>query len=393
MIMKTIVQFNGTLFGSTGAILKNIACGLFDEFVFYDVTPDSTAQHGFCLTGSYLGRQWQKVLCQINGSDGFHSKLATKSLLKWLDEIKPDLFHFHNIHGCYCNLPLLVDYASKHNIPIVYTMHDTWTFTGRCAILHSNCNKWLFGCGHCPAKGQYPKARLFDTSAKQWKLKREILTGKGITFVTPSKWLARFAKQSYLVNEDIRVINNGIDTGIFNEVGSSYKFDEGTDEKKIILSVAYPFGPNKGLNDLNALQGKINLAKYQIVAVGVTNEDKTAPGIYRIAPTKDKNLLASLYRRADAFVFFTHQDNYPTVLLEALACGCPVITYDVGGCGEIVEDGRTGYLIKENDIDGALKALDKIDSIGRKTCREEGQKHSIPAFVEEYRKLYEEKLK
>lgn len=392
--MKTIIQFNGTLFGSTGSILRNIANGLSAEFRFYDVTPDSNSEHGFCLTGSYLGRQWQKVLCQINGSDGFHSKLATKSLLKWLDGIKPDLFHFHNIHGYYSNLPLLVDYAVSHNIPIVYTLHDAWTFTGRCGYFDvAHCDKWLFGCGHCPAKGQYPKARLFDTSAKQWKLKREILTDKDITFVTPSKWLARFAKQSYLVDEDIRVINNGIDTGVFNADGDSYEFDGGMDDKKIILSVAYPFGPNKGLNDLNALQEKIDASKYQIVAVGVTNEDKTVPGIHRIAPTKDKNLLASLYRRADAFVFFTHQDNYPTVLLEALSCGCPVITYDVGGCAEIVEDGQTGYLIKENDIDGAFKALGKIDSIDRKTCREEGRKHSIPAFVEEYRKLYEERLK
>ena len=392
--MKNIVQFNGTLFGSTGSILRSLSSGLSGDFKFYDVTPDSDPQNGFCLTGSYFGRQWQKVLCQINGSDGFHSKLATKSLLKWLEVIKPNLLHFHNIHGCYCNLPMLVDYAINRRIPIVYTLHDAWTFTGRCGYFDvAHCDKWLFGCGHCPAKGQYPKARLFDSSAKQWKLKREILTGKGITFITPSKWLADFAKQSYLVNEDIRVINNGIDTNVFNDGGDQYKFDEPIDKKKIILSVAYPFGPNKGLNDLNALQGKIDLTRYQIVAVGVTNEDKTASGIYRIAPTKDKNLLASLYRRADVFVFFTHQDNYPTVLLESLACGCPVIAYDVGGCGEIVEDGRTGYLIKENDIDGALKALEKIDSIDRNDCRKAGQKHSIPAFVEEYRKLYEEKLK
>lgn len=389
--MKKILSINGTSFYSTGTIIKNIESSLKDRYIFYRATADEKNDYAYLITGKYIVRQSGKIPAQLFGQDGFMYSHETKKMIKWIDKIKPDLIHIHNVHGYFMNVELLMKYIFKHNIPVVYTMHDCWTFTGRCAYFDGvGCEKWKTGCGRCRYKKSYPKTRLFDLSKKQWIKKKELFTGHNITFVAPSEWLKRYTKESFLKDENVLVINNGIQTELFSEIIDGYCLPEGVDgNKKIILSVAYPFTPQKGLDDINKLQSMIDKNKYQIIAVGVTDEFKTSDGIIRVSPTKDKKFLAFLYQHAYVFVSFTYQDNYPTVLLETIAAGTPAIAYNIGGCPEIVIDGKTGYCVDVGDVDSAYLKIKQIDKIDRKICKHIGTSHSISSFVKKYGKIYE----
>jgi len=63
-------------------------------------------------------------------------------------------------------------------------------------------------------------------------------------------------------------------------------------------------------------------------------------------------------------------EAYGNVIVEAMACGVPVIAYDLGGPGELIEDGFNGFLVKPNDIEGLIKATKSISEIKRKSCRD-----------------------
>lgn len=392
--MKKILSINGTSFYSTGTIIKNIESSLKDSYVFYRATADEQSKYAYLITGKYLVRQSGKIPAQLFGQDGFMYSHETKKMIKWIDSIRPDLIHIHNVHGYFMNVELLMNYIFEHNIPVVYTMHDCWTFTGRCAYFDGvGCDRWKIGCGKCKYKKSYPKSRLFDFSKKQWNKKKELFSNHNITFVAPSEWLKNYTKDSFLKNERVLVINNGIQTEIFSNKVTKYDLPKGIDvNKKIILSVAYPFTPQKGLNDLNRLQSIIDTSEYQIVAVGVTNEFKTVDGIVRVAPTKDKEFLAFLYQNSYVFVSFTYQDNYPTVLLESIAAGTPAISYNIGGCPEIVIDGKTGFCVDVGDVESAYCQIKKIDGINREKCKQIGSSHSVSNFVNNYKEIYKKIL-
>ena len=388
--MKKILSINTTSFFSTGTIIKNIENALGDKYEFYHATADAEGDKSFTIIKSSAMREWKKVPSQLFGEDGFLFKKETKELIDWIDSVKPDLIHVHNLHGYYTNSEMVMNYAFKHNIPVIFTMHDCWSFTGRCANFDCvHCDKWKVGCGNCKHKNVYPLTRLFDNSKKQWQKKKKMFVGHNITFVTPSNYLANLAKQSFLKDENIHTINNGIDMSIFSNKITDIDLPKEIDiNKRILLSIAYPFTKEKGLEDINRLQSMIDEDKYQIVVVGVEEDKKTVDGIIRIPPTTDKRFLALLYQKAYAFLCFTYQDTYPTVLLETIACGTPAITYDVGGCTEIIVDGVTGYSVKVGDVEEAYKKIEEIDSINRDKCQKVGLTHSIENFTKEYEKLY-----
>ena len=383
-----------TSFYSTGSIIKNIESSLKGEYEFYRATTDESGDNLFVFNKDSLGRELNKIPTQLFGRDGFAYNCGTKKLIKWIGEIKPDLIHLHNPHGYYMNVELLLNYAYLNKIPVIYTLHDCWSFTGRCAHFDKfKCEKWISGCEHCPHKLSYPPSRLFDTSKTQYQKKKELFVNHDIKFVVPSNWLKNLTKKSFLKNEEVVVINNGIDVSVFNErVNKDELPNEVSKDKKIILSVASPFTNEKGLEDINKLYDLIDKEKYQIVLVGIEKEYKTKEGIVRIEKTKNKRLLACLYQNSYVTVLFSHQENYPTVLLESLASGTPVVTYDIGGCPEIAINDVTGYVVKENDIFGAYEAIEKIDKINRDKCKEIGDTHSIEKFIKEYHELYKKIL-
>ena len=265
----------------------------------------------------------------------FGSKNQTIEFLKLVDEFNPDVIHLHNIHGYYINIEELFKYIkSRHRIKVIWTLHDCWSFTGHCAHFSSSqCDQWKTGCKVCNNKNLYPKCIGVSNSSENYNRKKASILGvNSLDICTPSKWLNDLAKQSYLSQYPIHTIHNGIDLSQFypdgeNKIG---------DDRKIILGVSNVWTEKKGYYDFIKLAQMIDNEKYKIVMVGLSQKQlKQIPeNIYGIVRTSNIHELRQLYSAAYVLFNPTKEDNYPTVNIEAQACGTPVATYDVGGCSE-----------------------------------------------------------
>lgn len=284
-----------------------------------------------------------KVYCNVLKSrlfdnEGFNAVGATKKLVRWIKEYDPDVIHLHNIHGYYLNVKILFDYLKTSGKKIIWTLHDCWAFTGHCAYFDCpHCDKWQTECGKCIRTKDYPKA-IYSHAKRNFKRKRQIFCGvPNLTIVTPSKWLAGVVGQSFLSEYQTVVINNGIDLSVFRPTESDFRERFGLTDKKIILGVASVWEKRKGFNDFLELAKLID-DSYRIVLVGVNDKQlKMLPSsVIGIKRTNNVKELAEIYTAADVLFNPTYEDNYPTVNLEAQACGTPVITYPTGGSVESV---------------------------------------------------------
>lgn len=301
--------------------------------------------------GTWLDRVISERLAYITGLNGSFNIINTFLYLNKLNKIKPDLIHIHNLCDNYINVKMLFNYINKHNIPVIWTLHDAWAYTGRCNGY--TCDKWKQGCGNCPNLKAYPPSLFVDNTASTYQKRKKLYTSvKNLTIVTPSKWLADLAKYSFFKDKEIKVINNGINLDIFKPIDSNFKKDNNIEDKYLILGLAYDWNdPRKGLSDFIQIS-KTLPNNYQILLVGTNEEiDTMLPNnIISIHKTHSQEELAKLYTAADVFVSPTKADNFPTVNIEALACGTPVITYDAGGSKESLTE-KCGTYIKINDIE------------------------------------------
>lgn len=361
-----IVQINGGAKGSTGKIMMGIADvartqghEVMCASPITSTNRDAGANCGYYRIGTYNSRRVNVALARITGFNGCFAWFETYKLLKKIDEFKPDIIHLHNLHDSYINLPMLFSYIKKHNVPTVWTLHDCWAFTGQCPYFTiEKCDRWKAGCHNCPQYKEYP-ASLYDNTKKMWQLKKKWFTGvKNMTIVTPSEWLAGLAKESYLKEYPIQVINNGIDLDVFKPTHSNFREQYGIPgDKYIVLGVSFAWGYRKGLDCFAEMAEKLG-DKYQIVLVGTDDEiDKNLPkNIISIHRTQNQKELAEIYSTADVFAMPTREENYPTVNMEAIACGTPVVTFDTGGSPEMLNE-KVGRVVPVDDVDEMINAI------------------------------------
>ena len=295
------------------------------------------------------------------------SYFATRKFLKWAEAWRPDAVWLHNIHGYYLNYPLLFRWIKRHpEMEIRWTLHDCWAFTGHCShFLWTGCTRWQTGCRRCPEKGEYPKSWLFSQAARNWLLKKRAFFGvKKMTLITPSKWLADLTRQSFLKEYPVQVVPNTIDTATFKPTPSEFRVRRGLAGKTIVLGVASAWDKRKGLDDFLRLRTLLS-AHYVLVLVGLTMKQIASlpKGVMGIACTNSKKELAELYSAADWFFNPTREDNYPTVNLEAVACGCRVVTYDTGGSAETVEGVSSAIVLRGTDKspEGFVRAIGSVE--------------------------------
>ena len=257
------------------------------------------------------------------------------------------------------------------------------------------CDKWKTGCYRCPQYKEYPKS-LFDNSKKMYRLKKKLFTGvENMTIVTPSEWLADLVKQSFLKYYPVKVIHNGIDLNIFKPTPSDFKEKYNIpDSKHILLGVAFGWGKRKGLDVFIELAKRLDYNKYQIVLVGTDDiTDKQLPTeIISIHRTQNQQELAEIYTAADVFVNPTREENYPTVNMEAIACGTPIITFKTGGSPEIITE-KTGVVVDCDDIDAMQKEIKRICEIKpftKEDCINQAKLFDMNDRFQEYVDLYKE---
>ena len=362
--MSRILFINSVCNGSTGTICKNLYKAAVEEghecCIAYG---RGEAPKGFktIKIGNKLDIYLHVLKARLFDASGFGSKQATKEFIKKIDEFKPDIIHLHNIHGYYVNIEILFKYLRAHpEIKKIWTLHDCWAFTGHCAYYtYAKCNKWQRCCNsNCPNKNEYPKA-IFSKVEKNFNRKKEIFNNvENMILVTPSEWLKNEVEKSYLKSYQIEVINNGVDTKIFKYTKSNIKEKYSIKNKKIILGVASVWDKRKGLDIFIKLSKRLD-SNYQIVLIGLNKKQqkKVSDNIIGITRTENVQELVKWYSAAEVLFNPTLEDNYPTVNLEAIACGTPVITFDTGGSPESAFADESTTIFSKSVDESVIKIL------------------------------------
>lgn len=349
-----VLQINAVYgHGSTGVIIRDIEQLCESSGIeCYVASPDSKvldAKRGF-LIGNALDHKLHAALSRINGKQAYFSRWATKRLLAYMDEIKPDVVHLHNLHSNYIHFNMLLQYLAKKDIRTIVTLHDCWFYTGGCFhYTAAGCMRWLEGCGHCPKKMQDTPAYLWDCSASILKdRKKYLLAIPRLTVTGVSEWISNEAKRTFFADTPIVTIRNGVDLDVFKPTPSDLRKQLGLEDKYIILGPA-----SKWLQPVNKSVLTYFSEHMQpdevLLLFGATDCSIPLPENVRLyGYTKNREELAALYTCADVFVNTTREDSLSLINVEAQACGTPVVTFDETGPKETV-DGVCGYVVRAGD--------------------------------------------
>lgn len=371
-----VLQINSVCgIGSTGRIATDIHNILIDQghesYIAYGRDLPKNCDNAIRI-GTKIDNCTHVLKTRLLDKHGFGSKQATIEFINKVKDIDPDIIHLHNIHGYYINIEVLFNYLKEVNKPVVWTLHDCWSFTGHCAYFdYAGCDKWKSGCYSCPEKKAYPSSLIVDKSKDNFEAKKEIFIGvKNLTIVTPSQWLANLVQESFLNEYPVKVINNGIDLNTFRPNVGDFRKKYNLYGKFIILGVASVWDRRKGLKYFIELADKVSIDEV-IVLVGLNEKQiKEIPkGIIGICRTNNVEELVDIYSNADVFVNPTLEDNFPTTNIESLACGTPLITYNTGGSAEII-DRDTGSIVYEKDSHHLYETIKKYRIMGNSVHHE-----------------------
>ena len=320
-----------------------------------------------------ITKHWQKALnwrlSKLVGDDCFIPFSQTNKLLHFIESMQPSLIHIHGLHGYYVNYFKLLGFLEKKQIPIVWTQHDCWAFTGKCVYYSDNgCDKWKTSCDNCPQLHDYPSSYFFDKTKSMYENKKKSFTAlTNCVFVPVSKWLQKEMKESFLKEKDIRIITNGVDTNIFRPRNSKVLKKNGIISKKVILGVASSWSARKGVDDFFRLNRRIDKSNTVIVMIGVKGDLVSRckeAGIIPIARTSDKEELAQWYSACDVFFNPSVEETFGLVTVEAMACGAPIIGYHATATTEVLED-TPNYCIEPHNINAVIEAIKQVFENGR----------------------------
>lgn len=287
------------------------------------------------------------------GLEDFHFP-ASRRLLHNI-EPAPDIVQAHNLHGNYFDLRVLE--ALSHQHPIILTLHDEWLLTGHCAYT-LGCNRWQHGCGCCPHLDVYPPLAM-DGTASNWKRKRDIYAHSRLYVVTPSQWLMRQLQGSMLMPLCGRVIPNGVDLTIYKPGDRLHaRLRLGIPADAVVLLFAANGTSSNSYKDFSTLRNAVNLLanldEHHLIFMALGSivehcEQIGAAEMRHIAYVADPVAVSRYYQAADIFLHAARADTFPNTVLEAQACGIPVVATAVGGISEQLDDGVSGYLVAAGD--------------------------------------------
>ena len=390
--------------GSTGRIVADLYHmlrnkGHFCKIAFGHGEPRMVPYEDTIRVNNKWGYYIHNVLGKLFDRAGFFSRQKTKKFVKIIEEYKPDLIHLHNLHGFWINIDILFKELRKLNIPIVWTLHDCWAYTGHCSHYTTNkCYKWVDGCHACQHLDVYPESFFVDNSRNNYLKKKNLFTSVDkMTIVTPSKWLAGEVKKSFLGKYPVIPIPNGIDLKTFShkDFVSRKKFGI-PEKKKVLLAVAFVWNKEKGLDDLIELSKKIDKDEYVMVIVGLSAKQKETlllpPTIIAIERTSNIDDLVELYSLSDVFLNPSYQETMGMVTAEAIACGTPAIVYDKTAVPEMV-DSQSGFVVKAGDITAMKENIENALDLNKECIAKCAMKFEKNNQYEKYYTIYKSIIK
>ncbi|MBR3953239.1 MAG: glycosyltransferase [Oscillospiraceae bacterium] len=396
-----VAEINTVNYGSTGKIMLGIQSVAKENGIpvvsYYALGKENKEKNDLKRIGTVFQNKLNSRLAHVTGMMGCFSVFPTLELIRELKKNNTELIHLHNIHVSFLNYPLFFRFIKKNDIKVVWTLHDCWTFTGHCPhFTYPKCEKWMSGCHDCPRYREYPVTSL-DNSKFMYSLKKKTFTGvKNMTLVTPSAWLKELAEKSFMGEYPIRVINNGIDTGVFRPSESDFREKYGIGNKFMILGVAFDWGDKKGLDVFLELEKRLDKEKFSIVLVGTGEKtDALLPeGIISIHKTENAGELAGIYTAADVFLNPTREEVLGLVNIEANACGTPVIMFRTGGSPECISE-KTGIVVDVDDVNAVEKCIRELEEKNKflaEDCIARAKNFEMSAKYSEYVELYKQIL-
>lgn len=333
--------------------------------------------HREYLIGGPFGQKIHAVLSRLTGLQGYFSRHATKKLLRFMDQYRPDVVVLRNLHANYIHLPMLLNYLAQKDIPTVAVLHDCWFYTGNCChYTVTGCYRWQESCGNCPAKKDYNASWLFDRSRKMLRDKQE---GFGaiprLGVVAVSDWMLSEAKKAkaFANATCMQRIYNWVDRDKFRITDSVHaRKDLGLGDEKIILCVAGAWDEKKGIGTVVRLADMLS-EQERVLLVGSVGKGVQLPEkVIHIPKTGSVERLVALYNAADVFLQPSLEETFGKVSSEALACGTPVVCFDSTANPELVGE-NCGAVVPVGDLEGMLHAVRQIFANGKasysQSCR------------------------
>lgn len=349
---------------STGRTMKEMDLAIkekgYESFQSFRVGDLSENNYKF---DNLIDAKFHSLFSRISGLQGYFSKKETKKFLKWVDTIKPDVIHLRNLHDNYINFNDLISYCCNKNIPVLFTLHDSWFYNARNSDIDFDLNDL--------PSNIIDKNTITKMDNKSWFFNRDkkILTDRNILFsnlkygvVGVSKWITERSQNSYMNKSVVsKTIYNWVDTNVFfprNEIISTFP---NFDNKFIILGVASFWTKSKGFDIFISLSSAIGKDEI-IVLLGKVDSNISLPkNIINIETTDDVNFIAELYSLAGVFLNLSLIETFGKVSAEAQACGTPVITNKYTANPEIVTT-NTGIVLEKINVESVTNAIRIIRS-------------------------------
>ena len=353
-----VLQINATYgVGSTGKIVQDIvtcceAHGIEGYVAYSNSNMPATEITNSYKIGNTLSEKWHAVLSRLGGQQAYFNRFTTWLFLRYLDSIKPDIVHLHNLHSNYIHLNMLLNYLAKHDIATVITMHDCWYFTGGCFhYTNAGCNKWQYSCGDCPKRRDDTPAYLFDSTRKILQDREKYLTAiPRLYLVGCSQWVADEAQKSVLKHCNIRYLYNGFDLDIYKPSKSDLTQRLGVEGKHVLLGPASKWLSSVNKRTLDYFTKNMP-DDYVLLLFGYMGVGQTLTNnVLLYGYTSSREEMAQLYSMADVFVNCSREDTLSSLNLEAQACGTPVVTYEATGSKETV-DGQCGFALETGNAE------------------------------------------
>lgn len=349
-------------------------------------------------------------LLPYRGRPGTHwaTEWLPSRVLPRIRELKPDIIHLHWVCRGFLSLREIGELDSLSGAAVVWTLHDSWPFTGGCHVPGS-CERYRNRCGACP---QLASHRDEDLSRMIWMRKQKYWAGLSLRIVAPSAWLGECVRRSRLFSDHpVTVIPNGIDTRIYAPVArASARRQLGlpSDRKLILLSAMNAtLDSNKGFPGLaaalRALASSGKAAPVELVIAGQARPSgpiEAGVPVHFLGVLEDDASMVAAYSAADVTVMPSLQENLPNAIVESMACGTPVVAFGIGGVPQLIEQGVSGLIARPQDSEDLAGQLIRIlendaerQAMGAAARLKIEHEFSTPHVTELYRNLYEKLLR
>lgn len=378
--------------GRTATDLKSILSSKGYHFKIAFSKKDGMPLDGDILIGNWLDHKIHALLSRLLGLQGYFSYFHTKILLRKIKSFKPDIVQLGNLHANYINLPLLFDFLAQEKIPVVMVLHDCWLFTGQCTHFTSiKCDKWKFGCGHCPALKTGNSSWLFDRTAKIFKDRLKWYKSlSSLLVIAVSDWEKQLAQQSPLFSQaNVIRVYNWIDTNTFKpatlkqqeDVRNKYKLPVGNNYV-ITVGAGWTSTSSKTVDAIAVSSLLSN--ECRLIVVGHGNDGVFPENVIRIPYTSDPSELAALYSISCAYLHFSVEDTFGKVIAEAMSCGKVPIVFNSTACGETASP--YGIVVPPHDVKAMVQAIPRAQSsyLSKKVREYAIDNYSVPTNMNKY---------